>query len=402
MTTADPPVLRRPPASRAVERATVARSVADVVALRPVWERLGARHLDSDVDHFLAVVRSSPDVVRPHVLHLERPGREDLLVVARLVDQRMPLRIGYRSLGAIRVRALLVSFDGVLGAATDEDHAAALAALRADLKRGEADVVVFQKLPDDAPLWRLVHRSVPASQLAVSAPMAHHQLTTADTLDALLAQRPSKSRQRLRREMSVFRRDHEGRFEIRRLDLPENLSRLERDIETVAHLSYQRNLDLGSVDPRVQAELLAVARDRGWLKAWMLYLDDRPVSFWWGMRYRGVFEPGATAYDPAHHGAGVGFFTFMQMVDDLCRDPEVDVIDFGFGDAEYKRRFSTTVEERSDLRVYAPRPRALLVRGGMAAAKRAAAFVRRHEDDDWAQALKRRWRRAATDAGAAR
>jgi CelD/BcsL family acetyltransferase involved in cellulose biosynthesis len=402
MTTADLPVRRRSPASPVHPRATVARTVAEVVALRPAWERLGAPHLDADIDHFLAVVRSSPDVVRPHVVHLERPGHEDVLVVARLVDQRIPLRVGYRTMGATRVRALLVSFDGVLGARTDEDRAAALAALRADLRRGEADVLVFQKLPDDAPLRSLVHRSVPAWQVAVSAPMQHHQLRTADSLDALLEQRPSKSRQRIRRELSLFRRHHEGRFEVRRLDHPDHLSRLERDLETVAARSYQRNLDLGSVDTRVQAELLTVARDRGWLKAWMLYLDDRPVSFWWGMSYRGVFEPGATAYDPAYQGAGVGFFTFMQMVDDLCHDPEVDLIDFGFGDAEYKRRFSTTVEERRDLRVYAPRPRALLVRAGMAAAKRAEEFARRHEDDDWARALKRRWRRSATDRGGPR
>lgn len=382
-----------------VDRVVVARTVGEVEALRPLWERLGAGNIDADIDYFLAVVRSAPDVLGPHVLHLERPGRQDLVVVARRVDQRVPLRIGYRRVATLRLRALLVSFDGILGVRSEDDHDAALAAVRAELGRGAADVVVFQKLPADSALWRVARTGVPPAQRAASAPVAHHRLTTADSLDALLDQRPSKSRQRIRREMSRFRRDHAGRFEIRRLDSAEGVTddsaQLERDIEAVAALTYQRNLELGSVRPSVQSALLATARDRGWLRAWMLYLDGRPVSFWWGMRYGPAFEPGSTGYDPAHHDAGVGTFTFLQMVDDLCHDPQVEVIDFGFGDAEYKRRFSTSVEDSRDLRVYARRPRAMLVRAATAAVALAGTAVQRLRSSRWADALKRRWRRSA-------
>lgn len=386
---------------RSATTVTVARTADEVAALRPVWERLGARLLDADLDHFLAVVRWSPDVLGPHVLHVERPGAAELLVVARLVDQRVPLRVGYRALGHVRVRALVVSFDGVLGARDPGDHAAALAALRSELDRGAADVAVLQKLPDDDPLWAAVVDAVPPSRLVVSAPVVHHQLATAVSLDALLHQRPSKSRQRIRREVNRFRRDHEGRFEVRRLDLPEHRDRLVCDVEQVSALSYQRSLALGSVDPAVHAELLALARDRGWLRAWMLYVDAQPVSFWWGMKYGRVFEPGATAFDPRHQDAGVGTFTFLQMLDDLCHDPDVEVVDFGFGDAEYKRRFSTSVDERRDLRVFASRPRARLARAGMAVVARVERVARRHEQAGWAQALKRRRRRSATPTGQA-
>src|SRR5687768_130651 len=87
---------------------TVARTVDEVEALRPVWERLPVDNMDADIDHFLTVVRHRREVLRPHVIHVERPGRPDMLVVARLEDVPLESTVGYRVVARPRVRALMV------------------------------------------------------------------------------------------------------------------------------------------------------------------------------------------------------------------------------------------------------------------------------------------------------
>ncbi|WP_240938196.1 GNAT family N-acetyltransferase [Nocardioides sp. JQ2195] len=381
--------------------ATVARTLDEVESLRPIWTSLPVPNIDAHIDYYLAVVRSSPQVLRPHVIHLPRE-HGDLLVVARLVDQSFPLRLGYRTLGTIRARTLLVSFDGILGVETTEDRRVALDLLREQLRAGEADVLVLQKVEDgcaldlefratSSPLWQTTTPSV-----------VRHRLTVPNSLYELLESRPSRSRKRLRREMKLFDRDFKGRWSLKRIDAGGGTDQLTQDIDAVAAHSYQRHLGIGSVDEQVLHALRDLALDRGWLRAWILYMDAAPVAFWWGMLHEGILEPGATGFDPALRSSGVGFFTLMKMLEDTCLDPDVKTVDFGYGEADYKRRFASESSLHSDLLVFAAKPRAMAVRAALlvnGAVVRAT--TRLLERSGRVRSIRRRWRSLAHGPDAA-
>ena len=59
----------------------------------------------------------------------------------------------------------------------------------------------------------------------------------------------------------------------------------------------------------------------------------------------------------------MGATTYRWVVDheDLCEDPELTLLDFGFGDAEYKRRFGDRSWHEEDVLIYARRPRPVLI-----------------------------------------
>jgi CelD/BcsL family acetyltransferase involved in cellulose biosynthesis len=89
----------------------------------------------------------------------------------------------------------------------------------------------------------------------------------------------------------------------------------------------------------------------------------------------------------------------LRMIEDLCADPTVEVLDFGFGDAEYKRRLGDFSTREEDVLVYAPTARSvrinltrtalLLAIGGMRRLAGASAL---------GGAVKRRWRRRLSTA----
>jgi len=66
----------------------------------------------------------------------------------------------------------------------------------------------------------------------------------------------------------------------------------------------------------------------------------------------------ATGFDHAYARNRVGVYLLMKVIDDLCADPTVDVLDFGPGDAEYKRLFSNDGVRERNLVVFAPTFRA--------------------------------------------
>ena len=123
-----------------------------------------------------------------------------------------------------------------------------------------------------------------------------------------------------------------------------------------------------------------MALDRGWFRAWVLTIDDRPVAFWQGNVLDGVYYSSSTGYDPAFAKQGVGTYAQIRMYQDLIADPGVSILDFGWGDAAYKARFGNDEWEEQDLLVFAGSMRGLrlgLTSTGIAAADHAARWIAR-------------------------
>jgi CelD/BcsL family acetyltransferase involved in cellulose biosynthesis len=121
-----------------------------------------------------------------------------------------------------------------------------------------------------------------------------------------------------------------------------------------------------------------IALDGGWFRAWVLYLDGVPCAFELGHRCSETFIVAAKGFDPDYGHQNVGKVVQLKMLEDLVADPGVDVVDFGFGDADYKRHFGDESWVEEDVVVFEPRARpvALNLAGtalqGTTAAARAA------------------------------
>jgi CelD/BcsL family acetyltransferase involved in cellulose biosynthesis len=127
---------------------------------------------------------------------------------------------------------------------------------------------------------------------------------------------------------------------------------------------------------------------------YVLYLDGEAIAFWPGSAHGGTFHIGTPGYDPAYADYRIGTYLQMRMFEDLIADPDVRVVDYGQGDAEYKRRFGSESWDEADMHVFAPTPRALAINATrtaiLAAAEGARAALRRA---GVLERIKRGWRR---------
>jgi CelD/BcsL family acetyltransferase involved in cellulose biosynthesis len=380
-----------------------ARTEEEVERLRDWWEHLPVTDVDANLDYFLTVVRTDPTVRRPHVMRITPAGEQPVLVVARLVDQAFGATLSGARTGSVSAPALVVSFGGVVGASSATQRSAALSALEDALAAREADVVVLQKtdrasewfhhlVPDDR-RWRVVPRPAESSWTA----------RLPDSWEALLAARSSKSRRQIRFDDNKLRRVYGDRLCLRRLDLPEHQHRMAGDVAAVARKTYQHGLGVSLLDGGVQGALSDLAREKGWLRVWMLYVDEQPVAFWWGITHAGVLSIGSPGYLPEFSKDRVGYYVLRRMLEDAADDPATRVIDFGTGDADYKERFGDLRSEVSDVLLFARRPRAVAVRAFLALQERGVALGRAGvARAGWTEDLRRWWRHRNLSARAAR
>jgi CelD/BcsL family acetyltransferase involved in cellulose biosynthesis len=348
-----------------------ARDESAVERLRDVWETLGVTYIDADLDYFLGLVRARPQTERPHVVVVERDGEPESLVVGRIEHERFAIRFGYSTIWRPSLRVLRVAHGGISGAGSPEAAAAVLQALRMALGEREADLVVVPAVRTGSPLARVLSDPAAGRRVSLGEERVHRRLFLPESYDAFLAGRDRKSRYNLKRQATQLEDEFGPRLQVDLLRDPSDFQRVFSDLEHVARETYQRGLGAGFADSPERRELVRIALQRGWFRAWVLTIDGEAAAFWQGNVLNRTYYSSSTAYLPELGRRGVGTYLQMRMFRDLIEDDDVDVVDFGWGDADYKARFGNDSWSEQDVLLFGPSPRGLrthaahaLVHGG--------------------------------------
>ena len=374
-------------------RVRVARSLDELKPLREAWERLQGRQFATDPDVFPLILAWQPQTLRPHVVAFEREGEITALVLGRIEDIRLRTRVGYRTVYAPLVRSLTVVYGGVLGDLDDESAEVVLTALRRSLGCGEADVLRFRNVNTGSPLRRAVG-STPSILREHGAPATfHRELAVPSSYDAFLDSLSPSTLKSARRYLRRLEKRFGDRLSLRVFRGASEGDRVFADLDSVASKTYQHALGVAFAQSELQRRIATLLMERGWFRAYVLYLDGEPISFWHGHAYRGAFFIGVPGYDPAYTDLRVGNYVLFRLIEDLCADDAVDTLDFGWGDAEYKRRLATRSRLEQDVHLFAPTAKGCLTNLGRSSLLTTVTGVRNLlARTEMIDPIKRRWR----------
>jgi CelD/BcsL family acetyltransferase involved in cellulose biosynthesis len=347
-------------------RVRVVRDEAGLARLRADWRLLPTTPA-SDPDAYAVSLSGPRPPSRPHVLLVCRDDAPQALAAGREEEIALRSRVGYRVLAAPRLRALVFPAGSFVGTVDEPAAELLVDAIWSALRAGEAQVAVLHEIPIASPLfaairragWRACRDLAPDRNLRWSVAIP-------DGYDAYLRGRSARLRKTVRHAANRLHRELGSALEVRRFTDACDLERLFEDLETVAARTYQRRLGSGfHATPATRAEI-AHAMGRGWFRAYVLYVGRIPCAFTYGIRHRGTYHSGATGFDPRLR-LGTGDYLMNREIEDLCADPEIHRLDFGFGDADYKRRYADESHEEATIRLYAPTARAIVCNAGRAA-----------------------------------
>ncbi|HEY6606193.1 MAG TPA: GNAT family N-acetyltransferase [Gaiellaceae bacterium] len=333
----------------------IARRVDEIEAMRKSWQMFDLPSVHHDIDFYLAKVRSRPAIVRPHTILLEREGQPEAIAIGRLEENGLECRLGYETVYRPRVRVLVMR-PGILLRTNAEGTARAIVAeIIGCLARGEADAVSFYGLNLDSHLLRAARDLPPrVCRAPFTAQEEHKTLVLSDSLDEFLASRSRHARGELRGLDRRLTRKYGERLSVKIFRAPEEIDQLFADMDRVSATTYQRALRVAFDDSEEQRETIALALDRGWFRAYVLYLDAEPIAYRSGFAYRGRFTGSKTGFDPRYRNDRVGTYLLVRLIEDLCADNAVHVLDLGYGSTDEKRRFSNASSDEAHPLVFAP------------------------------------------------
>jgi CelD/BcsL family acetyltransferase involved in cellulose biosynthesis len=225
-----------------------------------------------------------------------------------------------------------------------EDHVVeALAPVLAE-RLGSRCRVDLGRVYAGAAWWRGLAGSWAGPMAAVAQPEEILPFASLSGLDwdSYLAGRSRQLRNQVRRKMRTLQRDH--RVRLRRSSTEAEAS---SDLETLFRLHDARWSD--RPDPsaiqapetrRFHREFALAAQRLGWLRLFLLEVDDEPVAAWYGWRLGDRYSYYQAGFDPGWSRYSVGFLMLAETVREAIAEGAAEY-DFLLGDEAFKARFAT-------------------------------------------------------------
>ncbi|MGJ0428036.1 GNAT family N-acetyltransferase [Methylobacter sp.] len=332
----------------------VASTTAEINALRYFWTRFNY-HPEADVDFVLMLTSVRPEIQRPYILvAYNSDGEPVALMVGRIEKTVTNVRIGYLTLFKIPLTQLVLVRDGYLGECSKSIAKAMVEEIGKALHKGGIDRALLCSLPISDTLHDYVRCYFRILQRNHSRKIGEHWRTSlTNDFYAFLGKKSKKRRYWFRRIIKILETQYKGRVGYEVFSELNEVNSFCSAAETVAKTTYQRGLGTGFVDNIENRERLSLAARKGWFRAYMVYIEDKPVAFWVGERVGDVFYLIWTGFNPSYSQYEVGTILFLKMVEDLFAQG-VREVDYGLGGALYKERFGDLCLQEMDVDVYAP------------------------------------------------
>lgn len=328
----------------------IAETVDQVIAMRDVWVAVQS-HPEADLDFYLTLLNTRPEILRPHVITLNHNGNTQSILVGRIERVRLTVGVGYAKVLLPSVRCLTVVGAGLFGDRSDESVSALVSSVDRSLKNKEADVAWFHQLEAGSSLYRTVKEAGGFLRRDHFPSFNDHwSVRLPGTYEQFLRLRSSKTRQDLRRYTKRLQGLFGDQMSIRTFKHPREIDLLMADTEVVAGKTYHRGLNAGFIDNQETRQRMLLYANEGRLRTHILYVGEKPIAFWHGFLYGKTFYPWTTGYDPDYRDTHPGLFLLQKVFADLCEEKIAEAVDFGAGDAHYKRDWGD--ENRRDVSMF--------------------------------------------------
>jgi hypothetical protein len=309
------------------------------------------------MDFYLTLLRSTPEIVRPHVLAVYRGGLPTTILVGRLDPRPIErLRVGYLPI-KLRANSLFFVNGSLRGHASPQDSELLIGELCKNLQNGEADLAYLTYLRDDSHLYDCAMKLPPyLCRDRVGKSQLHFTATIPKTMNEFYERLSPKTRKNKKWEAKKIATEFSNAIQIRQFKDPAEVDLLAETAEQIAATSYQRGLGVGFFDNPEQRTRLRQKAEKQWLSAHILYLGGKACAFWIGDITDGAFGSDYLGFDPKYGKYSPGVYLILRVIDSFCSESprRVERIDFGTGAAQYKELLSDDVYNEVEVYIFAP------------------------------------------------
>lgn len=311
----------------------------EINKFRPFWQRT-QWHPGADLNFFELILKGRSTVISPCVFILTNNDQIIALLAGRIEHSKIQIRLGYATLAKIAVRKLVLMEGGFMGNRTDDVWTKFLAFVCGYLREANLGLASFENVRLTSPQYTIAKQMFGRSQLSSGNSAEHWLLQLPKKYEDFMAGRSKKRRYWLNRLPRVLDKDFPGEWSMVRYSSANEVQDFAAAAETVACKTYHRGLGVGFQANDETIKRLTMEAGLNQLCSYVLFIKKEPKAFWHCFKYANVLYLASTGYDPEYGSYEVGTVLLLKVFQDYC-GTDINVVDFGLGDADYKQRYGS-------------------------------------------------------------
>jgi CelD/BcsL family acetyltransferase involved in cellulose biosynthesis len=240
----------------------------------------------------------------------------------------------------------------LLGSQDAAQIAAVVDTLAEEVQRRSIPVVEFEEIEEDSLLWHQLQRLKQRGFRFVAASKfdAHWRIRLPRTAEEYWGQFKSKTRYTLRKTRRKL-----GEYVIRRYTTENEIDEMLEAAHAVSLHSWQTHqLGLRIQADESEARYQRFLARQGAQRSYVLFRQHQPIAFVLSHQWRGVYHYDEVGFDRRIAELSPGNVLLQEILNDLFAEDRPELLDFGLGDARYKRQFANEQTRSATIRMFSP------------------------------------------------
>lgn len=217
------------------------------------------------------------------------------------------------------------------------------------------DGFYFDSVPTSSFIWEnYLQSNKTRSQYLLHIPEGlrmHYGLSFPASFDIFLNSLSKNRRKDFKKRLTKFMQEsNENPAPLKRIDKAEHVSSFIKDATTISRQSWQ-NKTIGNriTQNRFnEARLLWLAK-KGILRSYVLYCNNTPCAFRLGYQLGDIYYGFESGYDANFIEFSPGIMMTLKMLEDFSQERPPKTVDFGIGEAQWKKDFCNYSREDSSV-----------------------------------------------------
>jgi hypothetical protein len=221
------------------------------------------------------------------------------------------------------------------------------------------DVIYLHSVNVDSSIWEILqenNRKVDKAPVHMpDVERIFHYINSIKTHQEYINGFKSKQRISFKRKIKKINEAFPGKVELHRIDHIEDLDYLTVSAKKILKNSWKaQNLSQPIPESIKNEVFLRRATEKGFLRSYVLSLDDNPCAFAVGFLYNGIYHCTDTAYDINYAKHSPGTVLLYKAIEDIINSDQIKIIHFGITDAQYKRELCNCHTREASLMIMRP------------------------------------------------
>lgn len=331
-------------------------SIEEISSIKQKWKHLVDNFEETNVyidpDYFAISFSSRAKDAIPYILLFQKNKIPKAILIGWTKDQKVPCSLGYLKFETPILKSLEIEIGGIINDNTDESTEIIKSYLNNIIKEGDIELLLVDHISQANPIWNslveglgLNSKAIYKESVAWVSKIYDKQTDSANEIHS------SKTRAKFRRKSRRMLEKFDNQLELRTLSSQDDLVFFIKNADIIGQKSYQYAIDVGIKDNKTWRDTLSSLIEGNYFRSYLLMNNERPIAYSYGIIYKDYFYQFATSYDPEYRKYSPGEYLRLEFTKKLV-DEKIGFIDYGYGDAEYKRMFGTHSTEEATLKIY--------------------------------------------------